>query len=108
MHLPVECFPVDEGQEHAMRATTGDISPGGLYFEIDLANGARPPEVNALLGIELTVPPGEGHFPYQGRVSGVAEIIRCHRLDSDGAALPGAVPRYGVGARFHEPLKLAF
>jgi len=58
------------------------------------------------LDIELTIPPGEGYFPYQGRVSSVAAVVRTEKL----AALAGQIsnPRIGVGAAFRESLKLAF
>lgn len=101
IRLPLECFPAGETREHALRCVTSNISTGGLFFEADLVNGSGPPEVNSMLTVELTVPPGEGHFPYEGRVSSVAEVLRCERLPADR-------PRIGVAARFREPLKLAF
>lgn len=86
------------------RSTTRNISTGGLYFEVDVPEAASRPEVNSLMAVELTVPPGEGYFPYEGRVRSVAEVLRCERLD--GPEAPSR--RFGVAARFREPLKLAF
>ena len=100
IRLPVECTQVGAGR--GWRTVTGNISTGGLYFEVDLAEGDAPPETNALLNVELTVPPGDGHFPYEGRLSSVAEVRRCESLSVADAR------RYAIGAQFREPLKLAF
>ncbi|HQA43237.1 MAG TPA: hypothetical protein PK579_01645, partial [Phycisphaerae bacterium] len=77
---------------------------GGLYFEVDVPEDVARPEVNSLIAVELTVPPGEGHFPYEGRVRSVAEVLRYERLDGPETSSR----RFGVAARFREPLKLAF
>jgi hypothetical protein len=83
---------------------TRDISTGGICFEAELGNGFRFPAERDAIHVELTVPPGDGHFPYQGSVTSVAEVLRCERL---GAA-PGRHPRVRIAARWREPLKLAF
>jgi hypothetical protein len=102
IRLPVECSRANSSPGHAWRTATGNISTGGLYFEVDLLEGDAPPEMNALLNVELTVPPGDGHFPYEGRLSSVAEVRRCE-------VLPVAdTRRFAIGAQFREPLKLAF
>lgn len=91
-----------------MRATTGNISTGGVYFEVELVDGASPPQPQSLLNLDLTVPPGEGHFPYEGRISSVAEVVRCDSLAGNGSAGSQQTQRLGVAARFKEPLILDF
>jgi len=103
IRLPVECFPAKLDRHHSVRTVTSNISTGGLYFEVDLIEGVSDPQPNSLLHIELTVPPGDGHFPYEGRLNSVAEVIRCDRLSKSGAH-----ERMGVAAQFREPLKLIF
>ncbi len=108
IRLPLECFSTAEGRAKAIRTGTTDISTGGLYFEADLPEGVRPPDPNSLVQIELTVPPGAGYSPYEGRVSTVAEVLRSQRL-THKARCGGAGPdRVGIAARFHEPLHLIF
>jgi hypothetical protein len=102
IRLPLECHPLSSGEGHALRSTTRNISTGGLYFEADISDELPPPEAHSLLAVELTIPPGEGYFPYEGRVRGVAEVLRCEPLGSTAAR------RVGVAAKFREPLKLAF
>lgn len=87
---------------------TANISTGGLYFEVDLLDEVPPPEVHSMLNVELTVPPGDGYFPYEGRVTSTAEVLRCDSLREPPTERPGGPARVGVAARFREPLKLVF
>ena len=102
MRLPLEFRRATEsaaGQRHTM---TRDVSTGGIYFETamdDLRKGE-------LLDIEMTIPPGEGHFPYQGRVSSVARVVRTEK--PPGSAEHTANRRMGVGVAFRESFKLSF
>lgn len=108
IRLPLECIPVREGRERALRTVTTNISTGGVYFELDLMEGVPVPEVDSVLAMELTVPPGDGHFPYEGRVSSVAQVVR-HDVLAQANRGQGERPgRIGVATRFQEPLKLAF
>lgn len=95
---------MDRAGEAPLRSTTRDISTGGLYFEASASDGLPLPDVNSLLAVELTVPPGEGHFPYEGKVRSVAEVLRCEPLEGP----EGPSRRFGIAARFREPLKFAF
>ncbi len=108
IRLPLDCVPVDNGSDRAFRSTTRNISTGGLYFETDLADRALLPREHSLVNIELTVPPGQGHFPYQGQVSSVAEVLRHEPLETPASAVPNGSARFGVAVRFREPLKLKF
>ncbi len=106
IRLPLECHRHVGSEDHVLRATTRNISTGGLYFETDLSDPLLPLEPQSLLSVELTIPPGEGYFPYEGRVRSVAEVLRCDALESPGGGQGS--PRVGVAALFKEPLKLAF
>jgi len=104
--LPLECHRPDRDDPLVLRSTTRNISTGGLYFEAEVSDGLPPPEPESLLSVELTIPPGEGHFPYEGHVRSVAEVLRCEPLGSPGGEQGPS--RMGIAARFREPLKLAF
>src|SRR5690606_12972522 len=80
IQLPLECHRLDGGCSPVLRSNTRDISTGGLYFEADVPEVASLPTPDTLFTIELTVPPGEGYFPYQGQIRGVAEVLRCEPL----------------------------
>ena len=108
IRLPLECYPADAGRDHALRTVTANISTGGLYFEIDRMEGVSVPEPNRRLHVELTVPPGDGHFPYQGRVSSVAEVARREDIPPPSPADTAHPARVGLAAKFLEPLRLAF
>jgi hypothetical protein len=112
IRLPLEYCPKGQGRERPIRAVTANISTGGVYFETDVANGVRHGSLEAPLGddslleLELTIPPGEGHFPYEGRVRSVVQVVRRDDLPAD--ASQGRSRRIGVAGRFHEPLKFTF
>ncbi len=107
IQLPVECSSPGGAWERTVRGVTINISTGGIYFEADVSNSVSRLAADALLDIELTIPPGEGHFPYEGRVKSVAEVVRWEELGDVNGVGPGR-RRVGVAARFREPLKLAF
>ena len=100
--LPVEFRRVGQPAMDLHRSVARDVSTGGIYFETmldDLRKGD-------LLDIELTIPPGEGHFPYQGRVSSTAAVVRTEKLAKSAGQFSN--PRIGVGAAFRQSFKLAF
>lgn len=100
MRLQIDVAPPSNSTASAIRAITRNVSPHGLYFEtpcVDLKAGST-------IDVQLTVPPGEGYFPYAGRVNGTAEILRVDLI-------PGydtTPARIGVAARFSNTLKLVF
>ena len=106
IRLPVDCLPAERDGHEPLRGTTGNISSGGGYFELDVPDGSPPPDPDALLQVELTVPPGDGHFPYEGRLRTVAQVLRTQPLDVPAGTKRGR--RYGIAARFRDPLQLAF
>lgn len=106
IRLPLECHRLTQGERRVLRSTTRNISTGGVYFEADISDELPPLETNSLLSVEMAVPPGEGYFPYEGRVHGVAEVLRCEPLGAANHATGSR--RMGIAARFSEPLKLTF
>ncbi|MFQ6047798.1 MAG: PilZ domain-containing protein [Phycisphaerae bacterium] len=104
IRLPLECSCVGAGPISAYRTVTLNVSTGGLYFETE-ATDIKP---GMLLKIELTVPPGDGHFPYQGRVTGLGEVVRVVQLPPRTDLAGRQRQRMGVATRFKENLKLSF
>ena len=101
--LPLDCASADPDQEFACRAVTRNIGSGGVCFETS-AEGFM---CGSAWKLALTVPPGEGHFPYTGQVQGLAEVLRVDQLPANDATGLGE-RRFAVAARFREPLKLRF
>jgi len=112
----VECSPTGDERPHEgagdpahspYRTVSINVSSGGLCF---LAEPDRfQPGMRLDLG--LAVPPGEGHFPYPGRMEARAEVLRVESLPLRlrPNADPGGHPdRVGVAARFCKPLELHF
>lgn len=94
--LPIGHRPV--GSAGQLRCDfTLDIAPGGVHFSV----AGSSPKVGDRLDLELMVPPGEGYSPYEGKVRGVATVLRCK------AAAPGP-SRWMVAAKFDQPLNLEF
>ncbi|HSW46137.1 MAG TPA: PilZ domain-containing protein [Phycisphaerae bacterium] len=114
IRLPLECRGRGEPRRRVLRGLTANISSGGIYFEYNLSNegGSRSledvPAGDNLLDMELTVPPGDGHSPYEGRVRTVVEIVRREELPGGAGAGAEGRRRIGLACRFHEPLKLTF
>ena len=99
MSLPLEYRRAGQPSTQLHRSVVRDVSTGGIFFETmldDLREGD-------LLDIELTIPPGQGHFPYQGRVSSTASVVRTQTLAGQISS-----PRIGVGVAFRKGFKLAF
>jgi len=95
--LPLEYSLLANGAHGTHRTTTTNVSTGGVYFETEQP-GIQP---GGLLDLQLTIPPGEGHFPYQGQISSLGVVVRVDRLKGDPR-------RWGVAAQFRESLKLSF
>ncbi len=105
IQLPLICRAPDNPERIIIRSKTINVSTGGLYFET-LADDVRPGQ---RIQLELTVPPGEGHFPYQGRVIADANIVRVTDLAPQSKAEGLAhLPRKGIAATFSTGLKLSF
>ena len=105
IQLPLICRAPDCPERILVRSKTINVSTGGLYFET-LSDDVRPGQ---RIELELTIPPGDGYFPYQGRVLADAEVIRVAdlppKVTGEGLA---HLPRKGVAASFSTSLKLSF
>ncbi len=102
MQLPLEFSRVSEPAAGQCHSVTRDVSTGGIYFETavdDLRKGE-------LLDIKMTIPPGEGHFPYQGRVSSIARVVRTEKDLTSAERTANSC--MGVGVAFRESFKLSF
>ncbi len=97
IRLPVSYRPAESLSATFRHDYTTDIATGGVQFL--LAGEALKP--GQRLEMELSVPPGEGHFPYTGRIRGNGTVVRCQATDP-------AQERWAVAARFDEPLALEF
>ncbi len=101
IRLPLQYCLASETGADVCRTVTRDISTGGLYFEtddLDIRQGM-------LIDLELTIPPGEGYSPYQGRITCTGEVVRVDSTDLPSGA---DTRRVGIAARFREGLRLAF
>ena len=89
---------------------TIDIAAGGVYFSVT----DPPPDVGQKLQFELAIPPGEGHFPYAGKIRGLATVTRrepfgfAHGPEPVEGPLGAAAQRWTVAASFDKPLDLEF
>ena len=97
INLPVVYATVDQGTPTSGNAATVNISTGGIYFGVDKTDL----DAGRVLNVELTIPPGQGHFPYEGRISSLAEVVRVDQPSS-------AARRWGVAAQFRDAPKLDF
>jgi hypothetical protein len=100
MRLPVEVLPVGVAPAAPIRTTTRNVSAGGIYFEAP----ADVLEAGGEVHLSLSVPPGAGYFPYAGRGTGIAEVVRLDPIGPEGHGHA----RVGVAARFSQPLKFVF
>jgi hypothetical protein len=99
MRLPVECRHARDGETFVVRTVTQNISTGGMYFELDRPDFAAGDEID----LELTMPAAEGVYPYEGRASCSAKIIRADRISAaDGS------DRFAMAAEFRDRLRLRY
>lgn len=107
IRLPVAYRPVGSPNGAFHHHYTTNVGPGGIQFTL-LGTG---PLVGDRLEVELSIPPGEGHFPYAGRIRGNGTVVRCQpssRGLPNAANRVGGPQRWAIAARFDEPLALEF
>ena len=106
-HYTVECAPANADPPQPYRTISLNVSSGGLCFLAE-PNRFHP---GMRLDLGLTVPPGEGHFPYPGRMQAPAVVLRVEPLPAPlrpNAGVGGDAERVGVATRFCNPLELHF
>ena len=101
IRLPLECRCTHT--DPPIRGRTTDISTGGVCLELELPAGVAPPSTGSLVRLDLSVPPGAGYSPYQGRIRCTGEVLR-----ATAPILGTAGSRCGLAVRFSEPLELVF
>jgi hypothetical protein len=105
IRLPVEVRRASSPDTAPLRTTTRNVSTGGVYFETPRGEFAPGAQVD----VHLSIPPGEGYFPYAGCVHGTAQVLRIEPLILDARESSGErEERDGVAARFRRSLKLEF
>ena len=104
IRLPLECRTMGEEPQVVYRTVTLNVSTGGLYFELDTERIRE----GMLLELSLTVPPGDGHFPYHGSVHCVGEVVRVQKVSRTEGSTESARDRFGIAAKFREGLTLSF
>jgi hypothetical protein len=101
IRLPVEIRKESTGYRQLIRTVTRNISSGGVYLELDIAE-YQPRD---RLHLELTLPPAEGVSPYEGRAGCTAEVTRVQPVRNERT---GAIDRFGVAARFLDRLRFSY
>lgn len=109
IRLPVEFRQCREDGDCIVRTVTHNVSAGGLYLELDRPDFKPGDCVEA----ELSIPAAEGVSPYPGRAAAQVEILRVTPLDDrrvrrTSPRWGAAHSRYGLAARFLEPLRFSY
>ena len=99
--LPIEFRLARDEGDLIVHTVTRNISSGGLYLELDSPDFKPGDRVD----VELSLPAAEGVSPYPGRAAVQVEILRVTPLDDRRGA---AHSRYGLAARFLEPLRFSY
>ena len=114
LRWPIECKANLDPHRLLIRGLTDNISSGGLYLLAPNEKGNSALAEGTRLDVEFTVPPGEGHFPTEGRVRGTARVVRCEPIHASSdetqppAADRNAPTRLGIAAVFERPIQLVF
>jgi hypothetical protein len=104
LRLPVEYRIMDLEEPGLERTVCRDISTSGISFDTDCSRIA----VGTTLAVDLIVPPGDGYFPYAGRVSSRGEVVRVEPAPVADDATATTPVRFRVAARFKDAPTLNF
>ena len=99
LKLDISCRKVGCPRHKPHVGCTGNVSPGGLYFETVEAS-FRPGD---LLTVELSIPPTVGLLEFGGKIAGVGNVLRTHKTK---LASEFSSDRYGVALEFCRSPKL--
>ncbi len=97
IRLPISYSVVEDDVSAADSTETINISTGGAYFGTD----RKDIYTGTMLDMELTIPPGQGHFPYEGRISSRGVVVRVDELNE-------GPNRFGVATQFRESPRFMF
>ncbi len=104
IRLPIEYRILDLEEPPIERTVSRDISSGGICFE----TASDQIRVGTTLDVELIVPPGDGYFPYAGRVSSQTEVVRVEPAPVERDGTEATPQRFRIAARFTDAPKLNF
>jgi len=103
IHLPVEYHLAGSSRLKISRTVTVNISTGGVYFETT-ADDIKPED---RLALELNLNQDDDRIPPHSRISTVAKVLRVTTIPEKNKDKP-SFNRYGIAAKFEQPLKLTF
>ena len=103
IRLPLDFHPEDMSRGNVWRTVTNNVSTGGVYFETTLDDI----NVGDRLSLAIGVDPQDHRFPPEGKITTVGEVVRINSIEEGVLGNNAPIPRYGVGVKFKQPLKLS-
>ena len=104
IRLPLEFNHTDVGRGNTWRTITINVSTGGVYFETTIDDFG----IGDQLALSIGVDPRDQRFPPEGKISTIAEVVRISPVEDLPGSDDALILRYGIGAKFRQPLKLSF
>ena len=98
----LSCCKVGSTTGKSHTGHTVNVSPGGLYFEID-TDTLKP---DNMVKINLSIPPTAGQLELGGKISAFGRVLRAHNLRDFHTDINLSSPRYGVALEFCQSFKL--
>ena len=104
IRLPMSFHKENVGRSNSLRTVSINVSTGGIYFE----TAAEDLKIGDRLAFELAVPPEDGRFPPEGKITTKGKVVRTTVLKDLSNDEGLSFARYGVAAQFEESFKLTF
>jgi hypothetical protein len=82
---------------------TSNVSPGGLYFRTR-STTLKP---GNLVAVEVSIPPTAGVLEFGGKISGLARVLRAHKICDLGPDVHSPAGTCGVAVEFCQRPKLS-
>lgn len=101
LRMPVELRLAGSDGPPVVRTITRNVSSGGVFAQTDVGT-FRPGDQ---IDVDLTIHASEGVSSSQGRARCRAEVVRVQAIRTGDGDAEG---RFGVAARFLEPLKFTY
>jgi hypothetical protein len=83
---------------------TSNVSPRGLYFRTRATTTLEP---GNLVAVEVSIPPTAGVLEFGGKISGLARVLRAHRICDLGPDDQSPAGTCGVAVAFCQRPKLS-